>query len=168
MTKPLCISQGLHDLLLSGRITGVNKNPLNASCMFNILLQAKPSTILTSRDSKEIQRAGSFAAQKTILGFILALGDSLCQSFLLFFFFSHKCCRLNFVPNNPDSVPAHFLDEPLSSIMTNYGAWWYVTGTSPPLRGCGGNKKTERNIPGPKRKKKLKEACGGGSKVHYR
>lgn len=81
-------------------------------------------------------------------------GTVYVNLFFFFFFFPHKCCRLNFVPNNPDSVPAHFLDEPLSSIMTNYGAWWYVTGTSPPLRGCGGNKKTERNIPGPKKKKK--------------
>lgn len=122
MTKPLYISQGVHDLLLSGRITGMNKNPLNVPCIFDTLLQAgpKPSTILTSRDSKRFNVLAPLLLKKSILDFILALGDSLCQSFLLFFF--HKCCRLNFVPNNPDSVPSHFLDEPLSSIMTNYGA----------------------------------------------
>lgn len=71
------------------------------------------------------------------------------QFMSIFSSFFQKCCRLNFAPNNLDSVPLHFLDEPLSSIMTNYGTWWYVTRTSPP-KAVEEKKKAERNISGKK------------------
>lgn len=62
---------------------------------------------------------------------------------LFFFFFFQKYCRLNLGPNNLDNIPLNFLDEPLSSIMTNYGTRWYVTRISTPVRGCGRRKSLE-------------------------
>lgn len=159
MTKPFCTSQGLRDLLCSGRITGMNKNPLLLMCHRVKFLvystssykQDQSTEPFSQAETQRDQRAGSCVARKIILGFILALFGLWGTVYVNLFFFLQKYCRLNFGPNNRDSVPLHFLDEPLSSIMTNYGTWWYVTRTSPPVKGCGGNKKPERNISGKRR-----------------
>lgn len=159
MTEPLCTSQGLRDLLRSGRITGMNKNPLLLMCHRVKFLVYSTSSYKQDQSTEQFsqaepqrdQCASSCVAQKIILDFIPALFGLWGTVYVNLFFFFQKYCRLNFGPNNLDSVPLHFLDEPLSSIMTNYGTWWYVTRTSPPVKGCERNKKPERNISGKKR-----------------
>lgn len=131
--------------------------------MFNVFLQAGPKhrTIFTSKASKR-PTFWLLCCSKSNFGFYpschflfgcsgnaQALGDSLCQSF----FFLQKYCRLNLGPNNLNNIPLNFLDEPLSSIMTNYGTWWYVTRTSTPVKGCGRRKSLEEIFLAKKKKR---------------
>lgn len=152
-----CTWQGPRDLPRSGRIDGMNKNPIlltrhRVKFLVYSTSSYKQDQSTEQGGSQRDQRAGSCVAQKIILDFILALFRLWGTVYVNLFFFFPKCGRLNFASNNLGSVPLHFLDEPLSSIMTNYGAWWYVTRTSPQVKGCGGNKKPERIISSKKKK----------------
>lgn len=129
MTKPLCTSQGLHDLLHSRQITGVNKNPLLLTRRRVKLLVYSAFSYKQDQGTEQFSQAqpqrdqcsGSCIAQKIILDFIPSVFGLWGTVYANLFFFFQKHCRLNFGPNNLESIPSHFLDEPLSSIMTNYG-----------------------------------------------
>lgn len=137
MTKPFCTLQGLHDLLRSRRVTGMNKNLFllthrGVKFLVYSMSSYKAQNNFHKQRLKETNALAPASLRKSFWILFWLCSGSGGQFMSIFSSFFQKCCRLNFAPNNLDRVPLHFLDEPLSSIMTNYGIWWYVTRTSPP------------------------------------